>query len=70
MTILQYVHLLQLQDNKTPLHYAVESGGNSYTVQVLLSEGASIDCVDKVSDYITIITHIEITGEQNSTSLC
>ena len=52
MTTLQHVHLLYLQDNKTPLHYAVENG-ESFTVKKLLDKGASVDCIDKVSDYIT-----------------
>ena len=61
MTTLQHVHLIQLQDNKTPLHYAAE-GGNESVVQVLLDKGASVDHVDKVSDYITTCTFNTITG--------
>ena len=45
---------------KVPLHYSVESDGNSYIVQVLLSKGASIDCVDKVSNHIIIIAFIKL----------
>ena len=61
MTTLQHVHLLLLQDNKTPLHYAAERGDSSI-VQVLIDKGAGVDCVDKVSDYITTCTFIIITG--------
>ena len=61
MTTLQHVHLLYLQDNKTPLHYAAESGNES-SVQALLDKGASVDFVDKVCDYITTCTFIIIPG--------
>ena len=61
MTTFQHVHLLYLQDNKTPLYYAVESWNES-SVQVLLDKGASVDCIDKVSDYITTCTFIIFTG--------
>ena len=61
MTTLQHVHLLYLQDNKTPLHYAAQSG-NKFSVQVLLDKVTSVDFVDKVSDYITTCTFIIITG--------
>ena len=61
MTTLQHVHLLYLQDKKTPLHYAAKSGIKS-SVQALLDKGASVDCVDKVNYYITTCTIIIITG--------
>ena len=35
---------------------------NESSVQVLLDKGASVDCIDKVSDYITPCTFIIITG--------
>ena len=35
---------------------------NESSVQVLLDKGASVDCIDKVSDYITTCTFIIITG--------
>ena len=49
------------QHDKTPLHYAVEKG-DQFVIQALLDKGASVDCVDKVSDYITTCTFIIITG--------
>ena len=61
MTILQHVHLLQLQDKKTALHYAADSGSQSI-VEVLLDKGASVNCIDKVSEYIITCTFIIITG--------
>ena len=61
MTTLQHVHLFYLQGNKTPLHYASERGDQSI-VHALIDEGASVDCIDKVSDYITTCTFIIIIG--------
>ena len=61
VSISQHVHLLLLQDNKTPLHYAAERGSQA-SVQVLLDKGAIVDCVDKESEYITTCTFIIITG--------
>ena len=53
--------IVQLQNTKTPLHYAAERGSHA-SVQSLLDKGASVDCIDKVSDYITTCTFIIITG--------
>ena len=50
-----------LQYKKSPLHYAVETYYSPF-VQLLLDKGASADCIDKVSDYITTCTFIIITG--------
>ena len=55
-----YIYCL-LKDNNTPLHYAAARCDQS-VVQVLLDKGASVDHVDKVSDYITTCTFIIITG--------
>ena len=56
-----YINLLWLQNKKTLLHYAAESWNES-SVQLILDKGVSVDCVDKVSDYITTCTFIIITG--------
>ena len=36
--------------------------GDLSIVQVLINKGACLDCIDKVSDYITTCTFIIITG--------
>ena len=53
--------IVQLQNTKTPIHYTAERGGHA-SVQSLLDKEASVDCIDKVSDYITTCTFIIITG--------
>ena len=47
-----YAFIVKLQDNKTPLQYAVETG-HYFAVEVLATKGASVDCVDKVGYYNT-----------------
>ena len=42
------------QHNKTPLRYAAESGHNNI-VQMLLSNGANIEAVDKVTNKYSLI---------------
>ena len=55
-----YIYCL-LKDNKTPLHYAAARCDHS-VVLAILDKGASVDHVDKVSDYITTCTFNTITG--------
>ena len=61
MLLAEFHYTILLQDNKTPLHYATERGSQPIA-QALLDKGATVDRIDKVSEYITTCTFIIITG--------
>ena len=69
MITLQHVHLLLLQDNKTPLHYAVERGEQSI-VYALIDKEASIHFLDKVNGFITVCTLLQLQLQDNKAQPC